>query len=94
MDLARLFMHLQENSKAIAALRKTLTFIPTHPIPLTNLVITENRICEWGRKRKHNRLLRKALHQELAEGRPLCTPFHAFEFNLTAAECKLHAQAS
>jgi len=59
------YMSLTDNQQAIHALRKTLTFIPTHPIPLTNLVITENRICEWGRKKKHNALLKKALHQQV-----------------------------
>ena len=56
----------------LQALRKTLTFIPTHPIPLTNLVITENRICEWGRRRKHNRMLRTALHSEVLMHAVLC----------------------
>lgn len=67
-NMGSAYMSLSENSKAIQALRKTLTFIPTHPIPLTNLVITENRICEWGRKKKHNGLLKKALHQQIKEG--------------------------
>ena len=86
------YMSLTENTKAIEALRKTLTFIPTHPIPLTNLVITENRICEWGRKKKHNALLKKALHQQIKEGQSLVVPFHAFEFKFTAEECRLNAE--
>ena len=91
-NMGSAYMSLTENTKAIEALRKTLTFIPTHPIPLTNLVITENRICEWGRKKKHNALLKKALHQQIKEGQSLVVPFHAFEFNFTAEECRLNAE--
>ena len=91
-NMGSAYMSLSENDRAIHALRKTLTFIPTHPIPLTNLVITENRICEWGRKKKHNALLRKALHEQLKAGDSLVVPFHAFEFNFTASECRQNAE--
>jgi len=91
-NLGSAYMSLSQNDEAIQALRKTLTFIPTHPIPLTNLVITENRICEWSRKYKHNKLLRKALHEQLAQRRSLVVPFHAFEFNFSSDEHKKNAE--
>jgi predicted O-linked N-acetylglucosamine transferase (SPINDLY family) len=84
-------MSLMEHKKAIDALRKTLTFIPTHPIPLTNLVVMENRICDWSRRKQHLELLRKSLYQEVREGRSLVTPFHSFEFDLTPEECQMNA---
>mmetsp|Transcript_31372 Transcript_31372/g.76881 ORF Transcript_31372/g.76881 Transcript_31372/m.76881 type:complete len:384 (+) Transcript_31372:203-1354(+) len=43
------------------------------------------------RRPKHLKLLKKALHQEAAEGRSLVTPFHSFEFDLTPAECQLNS---
>jgi tetratricopeptide (TPR) repeat protein len=85
------YMSLMEYKKAIDALRKTLTFIPTHPIPLTNLVVMENRICDWSRRQYHLDLLRKSLYQEVQAGRSLVTPFHSFEFDLTPEECQMNA---
>lgn len=92
-NMGSAYMSMQENKKAIDALRKTLTFIPTHPIPLTNLVVMENRMCDWSRRSKHLEMLKKSLYQEVAEGRSLVTPFHSFEFNLSPEECQMNAVA-
>jgi hypothetical protein len=67
---------------AIEAFRATLKYLPDHPIPLSNLVILENRICDWSRREKHTAALRRALAASLREGRSLMTPFHAAEFEV------------
>jgi protein O-GlcNAc transferase len=92
-NMGSAYMSINENKKAIDALRKTLVFIPTHPIPLTNLVVMENRGCDWSRRSKHLEALKQALKQEVQEGRPLITPFHTFEFQLTPKECQMNAAA-
>lgn len=46
---------------SIFALRKTLAAQPGQMVTLSNLVLAENRVCDWSLRAKHQRLMKKAL---------------------------------
>jgi tetratricopeptide (TPR) repeat protein len=86
---------------SIAALRKVMQLMPDNMVTLSNLVIAENRCCDWSNRDKNLGLLRGALRDAAAKKQNFAPPFHAFEFAYSPKEmlvnCKylsLHHQNS
>ena len=65
---------------SIHALRKVLSISPGQMTTLSNLVLAENRVCDWTERAKHQKLMRKALKDAVLEKRSFAPPFHAFEY--------------
>jgi protein O-GlcNAc transferase len=81
---------------SIACLRRVMQLVPDNMVTLSNLVMAENRCCDWSNRDKHLRLLRGALRDAAANKQNFAPPFHAFEFGFSPKEmlvnCKYLSQ--
>ena len=77
---------------SIDALRKTMELSPTNMHVLSNLVMAENRVCDWSMRKKHIKQLRKALRDFAARKENFAPPFHAFEFGYGPKEILVNAK--
>lgn len=71
---------------SIAALRKVMTLVPDNMVTLSNLVMAENRCCDWSRRDKHLSLLRAALRTAAQNKQNFAPPFHAIEYGYLPKE--------
>ena len=71
---------------SIAALRTVMKLIPDNMVTLSNLVLAENRCCDWGQREQNLGLLRGALKQAASRKENFAPPFHAFEYGYTPKE--------
>lgn len=71
---------------SIAALRKVMEIVPDNMVTLSNLVMAENRCCDWSRRDRHLGLLRGALRDSAAKKQNFAPPFHAFEYGYSPKE--------
>lgn len=73
------YLGTMQFKKALRAFRRALEIVPDHPVPLVNLVVVENRICDWTLRTEHHGSLRSRIAKgEIGNSFP---PFHAFELS-------------
>ncbi|KAJ1495579.1 glycosyl transferase family 41-domain-containing protein [Baffinella frigidus] len=77
---------------SIHALRKVLSISPGQMTTLSNLVLAENRVCDWGERAKHQKLMRKALKDAVQKKHSFAPPFHAFEYGYSPKELLINTK--
>ena len=77
---------------SIAALRKVMALNPGNMITLSNLVMAENRCCDWQFRDKHLGQMRAALRDAAARKRNFAPPFHALEYGYSPKELLVNSK--
>mmetsp|Transcript_18506 Transcript_18506/g.51114 ORF Transcript_18506/g.51114 Transcript_18506/m.51114 type:complete len:482 (+) Transcript_18506:667-2112(+) len=69
-----------------------MALLPDSMVTLSNLLMGENRACDWRHRKSRVRAMRRALKDSLAKKQNFAPPFHAFEFEYTPKELLLNSR--
>jgi len=77
---------------SIFALRRVMSLQPKDMVTLSNLVMAENRVCDWSYKKEHEKAMKQALRERASRKENFAPPFHAFEFGYSPKELLVNSK--
>ncbi|EKX48377.1 hypothetical protein GUITHDRAFT_162478 [Guillardia theta CCMP2712] len=77
---------------SIFALRRVMELQPKDMVTLSNLVMAENRVCDWSLRDVHLKAMKQALRERASRKENFAPPFHAIEFGYSPKELLVNSK--